>query len=125
LLQAFPLFGSAYSIGAPAALSWSAVPAVGLLEPQVPVDGRRRDVGIGQADRSTLERRLSQRLVQEGRQRPPHDDQCRDLDRQGLGRAWSSAGEALIGPARQILRDFDSARSAISSASGLVGAAWT
>jgi DNA-binding transcriptional LysR family regulator len=37
------------------------------------------------------------------------------------GARLTSAGEALIGPARQVLRDFDSARSAVSSASGLVG----
>src|SRR6266542_1421725 len=37
------------------------------------------------------------------------------------GSRLTSAGEALIGPARQVLREFDSARSAVSSVSGLVG----
>jgi DNA-binding transcriptional LysR family regulator len=36
------------------------------------------------------------------------------------GARLTSAGEALIGPARQILRDFESARSAISSATDVV-----
>jgi LysR family carnitine catabolism transcriptional activator len=33
----------------------------------------------------------------------------------------TSAGEALLGPARQVLREFESARAAVSSAGGLVG----
>jgi LysR family carnitine catabolism transcriptional activator len=37
------------------------------------------------------------------------------------GARLTSAGEALIGPARQVLRDFDAARSAVSSSSGVVG----
>jgi len=37
------------------------------------------------------------------------------------GSRLTSAGEALIGPARQLLRDFDAARAAVSSASGLLG----
>jgi LysR family carnitine catabolism transcriptional activator len=37
------------------------------------------------------------------------------------GARLTHAGEALLGPARQILRDFDSARVAVSSGSGLLG----
>ena len=42
------------------------------------------------------------------------------LQRLRTGTRLTSSGEALVGPARQILRDFDAARSATSAVSGLL-----